>query len=124
MSEDQPISARRRPPIGAVRDLSVGATDADGQRFDQHRPQREIRFGNLLQPYRSRRPRPHRHSPHIASPMPHDLPDAARPPAPTPTTCGSYRPPTPPAADDPGPRRRPARFLDERLAATSLDLSL
>jgi hypothetical protein len=68
MTQDQPVAAWRRPPVGAAGDLGVGAADPDGQRFHYHRPQRKVWFGNLLQPHRPCRPGRYRHRLHASSP--------------------------------------------------------
>ena len=56
---EAPLAARR-PTVLAFRDLGVGAADADGDGFDQHRPVARVGLRHLIQPDAARALRLHR----------------------------------------------------------------
>ncbi len=49
MPEDQPVLTRRRPPVGAVGDLAVGAAYADRESVDQKFTRAGFGVGKLVQ---------------------------------------------------------------------------
>jgi hypothetical protein len=56
VTEDQPLLARRGPPVVSARDLGVRTADADGQGLDDNRHELDAGLGDIAELRRAHLP--------------------------------------------------------------------